>query len=124
MHHELLTQRALFLHWQKKGTLSQYFVTYLGLSLFGFNLKKKLYLLSNVQSHILSDYSSDYKARLIKLHMIPITLWLDLFFVISFKNPNSSFDLLHESECDMARYFTSRRPYFHEPQASENIACE
>ena len=27
--------------------------------------------------------------------------------------------LLHESEW---RYFTSRQPYFHEPQASENIA--
>ena len=30
--------------------------------------------------------------------------------------------LLHESEWNMARYFKSRRPYFHEPQASDNIA--
>ena len=29
---------------------------------------------------------------------------------------------LHESEWNMARYFMSRWPYFHELQASENIA--
>ena len=28
--------------------------------------------------------------------------------------------LLHESEWNMARYFTSRRPYFHEPQEPES----
>ncbi len=31
--------------------------------------------------------------------------------------------LLHESECDMAKYFTSRLIYFQEPEASENKAC-
>ncbi len=30
--------------------------------------------------------------------------------------------LLHESECDMVKYFTSRLIYFHEPKASENKA--
>ena len=30
--------------------------------------------------------------------------------------------VLHESECDMAKYFTSRLIYFHEPEASENKA--
>ena len=30
--------------------------------------------------------------------------------------------LLHESQWNMARYFTSRQPYFHELQVSEKIA--
>ncbi len=35
---------------------------------------------------------------------------------------NCVYYLLHESECDMAKYFTSRLIYFHEPEASENKA--
>ncbi len=30
--------------------------------------------------------------------------------------------LLHESECDMVKYFKSRLIYFHEPKESENKA--
>ncbi len=30
--------------------------------------------------------------------------------------------LLHESECDMVKYFMNRLIYFHEPEASENKA--
>jgi hypothetical protein len=33
-------------------------------------------------------------------------------------------DYMSQGACDMARYFTSRCPYFHEPQASEHIAWE
>ncbi len=29
---------------------------------------------------------------------------------------------LHESECDMVNYFTSRLMYFHEPEVTENKA--
>ncbi len=32
--------------------------------------------------------------------------------------------LLHESECDMAKYLMSKLIYFHEPEASENKALE
>ncbi len=30
---------------------------------------------------------------------------------------------LHDSECDMVKYFMSRLIYFQEPEASENKAC-
>ena len=32
--------------------------------------------------------------------------------------------LLHESECDMVKYFMNKLMYFQEPEASENIARE
>jgi len=36
---------------------------------------------------------------------------------------NESVTLSHELECDMARYFTSRQLYFHEPWAND-IVCK
>ena len=41
-----------------------------------------------------------------------------------FEEKGGYYSLLHSSECNMARYFTSKHLYFHEPKMSENIACE
>ena len=47
--------------------------------------------------YILNDYNSDYRTRLIKLHLLPIAMLLELndicFFITSLKNPDS-FDIL------------------------------
>ena len=34
----------------------------------------------------------------------------------------ATYYILHESECDMAKYFMRRLIYFHESEASENKA--
>ncbi len=47
-----------------------------------------------------------------------LTILADLYYI------KTVYYLLHESECDMVKYFTSRLIYFHEPKASENKARE
>ena len=54
---------------------------------------------------ILNDYSSDYKSRLLSLHLLPLMMFYELqdlaFFVHSLKNPNNSFDILsHVQFCN------------------------
>ena len=55
-------------------------------------------LIENVQQHatkfILNDYSSDYKSRLLKLNLLPLTMIYDIcFFVKSLKQPSTSFNI-------------------------------
>ena len=49
--------------------------------------------------YILGDYTSDYKTRLIKLNLLPLMYIFELldilFFIKSFKSPNSSFNISH-----------------------------
>ena len=60
-------------------------------------------LLEDVQRRatkfILSDFTSDYKTRLVKLHLLPLTMLFELnglcFFVKSVKQPSSSFNILN-----------------------------
>ena len=43
---------------------------------------------------ILNDYSSDYKSRLLKLNLLPLTMIYDIcFFVKSLKQPSTSFNI-------------------------------
>ena len=49
--------------------------------------------------YILNDYISDYKTRLFKLELLPLVYTFELsdimFFIISIKNPTSSFNIHH-----------------------------
>ena len=65
------------------------------------HLIKNIIKLERVQrratKYILGDYSSDYKSRLIDLHLLPLMYYYELidlmFFINSLKNPAVSFDI-------------------------------
>ena len=64
---------------------------------------KDIKLLEDVQRRatkfILSDFTSDYKTRLVKLHLLPLSMLFEVndlcFFVKSVKQPTSSFNILN-----------------------------
>ena len=59
--------------------------------------------IENVQRHatkyILSDFSSDYRSRLISLNMLPLMMQFEfndlMFFIKCLKYPSNSFNILH-----------------------------
>ena len=66
------------------------------------NLIKDIKCLETVQRRatkfILSDYSSDYRVRLLSLNLLPLMMQLELydlvFFIKSLKHPSDSFNIL------------------------------
>ena len=66
------------------------------------HLLKDIQTLENIQRRatkfILSDFSSDYKSRLLSLNMLPLMMQFELsdimFFIKSLKEPSDSFDIL------------------------------
>ena len=64
-------------------------------------LCKDIKLIENVQRRatkfILNDYSSDYKSRLLKLNLLPLTMLYEFydisFFVKSLKQPSTTFNI-------------------------------
>ena len=52
--------------------------------------------------YILNDYSTDYKTRLMKLHILPLMMQFEindiLFFLRCIKNPTEAFDIQHYIE--------------------------
>ena len=66
------------------------------------HLLKDMQTLENIQRRatkfILSDFSSDYKSRLLSLNMLPLMMQFELsdimFFIKSLKEPSDSFDIL------------------------------
>ena len=88
----------------------------------------KPYLLKHIQTlerlqrqgtkYILNDYHTDYKTRLIRLNLLPITYTLDIadimFLINSLKNPTDNFNILsfsnnqtRSSNCKLKHTFTS-----------------
>ena len=65
------------------------------------HLIKHIQQLERVQrratKYILNDYSTDYKSRLINLHMLPLMYILDvndvMFFLKNLHNPHNGFDI-------------------------------
>ena len=73
------------------------------------HLRKDIVVLERLQRRatkfILSDYSLDYKSRLVSLDLLPISMTLELndiiFFLRSLKSPSTSFNILNfVSFCD------------------------
>ena len=66
------------------------------------HLLKDIQTLENIQRRatkfILSDFSSDYKSRLLSINMLPLMMQFELsdimFFIKSLKEPSDSFDIL------------------------------
>ena len=66
------------------------------------HLKKDILLLERVQrratKYILSDYTSNYKARLLSLHILPLMYWLELldilYLVKALKFPSDNMPIL------------------------------
>ena len=65
------------------------------------HLRKDVLVLEKIQRRatkfILNDYSSDYKQRLISLHLLPLSMVMELNDVIFLHTPLSAFNILDSS---------------------------
>ena len=80
--------------------------------------------------YILNDYDSDYRSRLFKLHLLPVSMLLEVndicFFVKSLKHisSNNSFDVskyLFQPQSNQIKKLQKASPAFHQTRQRQTI---